>query len=146
MCYLMYYYCPTCKQYELTDQDATWCKYGDYLHGLKGVETCGRLQNLIVKLYHKLCYLRAGGTEARFNRVNDQLKYEVNEWLYTDDDSYPERNGGTKIFENFCNADAYRPGGTKYAPRNYKTLRRKEAQWYDQDVETAMKQLRDFRE
>jgi hypothetical protein len=146
MCYYYYHFCPLCKEYELAEEGGTKCKYGDYLYGIDGATSCGRMQNLVARLYHKSCYLRAGGTEARFNRVNDQLRYEVNEWLYTDHDSYPARQGGTKIFKNFCDDEAYCPGGTQYAPRNYKALVQQEAEWYDRDVESAMKRLKDLHE
>jgi hypothetical protein len=153
MCYALYYYCTLCRATpELADQGLVRCKLGDYqlTRDSRADRTCrgGKAQRLVTRSYHETCWAYAGGTRERFEQVNDQLRYEVNEWLYTDDDSIPTgKPGDVRIFRNFGNREHYHPKGTLLMPRNYQLIRKREAEleWGDErHIREAMWSLRDY--
>jgi hypothetical protein len=153
MCYLLYDYCPLCKKLpERADRCPTTCKLGDYqlTKDSRADRTCrgGTAQRLVTRVYHETCWAYAGGTRERFQKVTDQLKYELNEWLNTDDDSIPSgKHLEVRIFRNFGSEEHYHPKGTLAMPRNYRFIRKREAEldWGDEEhIREAMWCLRDY--
>jgi hypothetical protein len=130
MCYILKHKCPICGKYDDPKSGTlTECVKGIhiYVHAKEDSTwpPCGMAQTLIHDLYHEECYVHAGDTRERCERVNDQLLYELSEWLDGDQDSIPTQNGGVRYYRPIVSAEHYCPRGTKELPPNtYRPLKK----------------------
>ncbi|KAF2430160.1 hypothetical protein EJ08DRAFT_697702 [Tothia fuscella] len=92
------------------------CKRQSRLFRTSEKFTCYK-QNLVMLNYHPQCYVKAGGTLGRCDRVNEQLYDELDGWLRYDDDCVPKRDGGVRWYKPILDGEYYEPKGKKEIPR-----------------------------